>query len=171
MNRLSKALHHLALSLPDGPAWRTRRALIQEASQQVNGLVKPVDDDVKEFHLKFGHPVASVPTMPGSGVMNFRVRLIREECDELIEAIDSRDLRRVAQESVDLIYVVVGTLVVCGIRLAPFWDLIHSANMQKVVDPNGGKPLKPEGWEKPDCGSILDSWSDEEPRLDSPMKP
>lgn len=169
MNRLAQALHHIALSIPDNIQWHSRRELIREAAIHVDKMVRPWDEDVKDFHVKFGHPVAKVPTMPPLDVMEFRVRLIREETDELVEAIDSRDLRRVAQESVDLIYVVLGTMIVCGLRLAPFWDLVQRANMLKIPNPAGGKPLKPDGWVKPDCGSILDSWSDEQPTLRKPF--
>jgi phosphoribosyl-ATP pyrophosphohydrolase len=52
----------------------------------------------------------------GREVMAFRVKLIREECRELCEAIEARDLARIAQEAMDLLYVTFGTLVICGLR-------------------------------------------------------
>lgn len=116
------------------------------------------DLDVRDFHRKFGHPAPSAPVVPSDDVLDFRVRLIREECEELIEAIEERNLGSIAQEGVDLVYVVLGTFVVCGLRFTPFWRLVQRANMAKIPNPDGGKPLKPEGWIKPDCSTLIDPW-------------
>jgi predicted HAD superfamily Cof-like phosphohydrolase len=39
------------------------------------------------FHLKFGHPIASAPVIPDDALVRFRVKLIVEECLEVIEAL------------------------------------------------------------------------------------
>lgn len=129
--------------------------------------MRDFDDDVADFHEKFGHDCPARPTLPRSDVLEFRIKLIREECEELCEAILARDLGRIANEGVDLLYVVLGTFVVCGLIVRPFWDLVHLANMSKEPNPDGGKPLKPEGWEKPDCGSLIDRYQIED--LDFPV--
>lgn len=170
MNLLAQALAHIALSMPDSLQWSARKRMIEEASREVDKLVKPLDADVREFHIQFGHPAPASATMPPRSVMDFRVKLIREETEELCAAIERRDLGAVAQESCDLIYVVLGTLVVCGLRLAPFWSAVQKSNMEKIPNPTGGKPLKPEGWKKPDCGAIVGAWSDQEPKTPCPVE-
>lgn len=57
--------------------------------------------------------------------------------------------RALAQELVDLIYVTVGTFVELGIDPQPVWAAVHAANMQKEPSPDGGKAVKPAGWQKP----------------------
>jgi predicted HAD superfamily Cof-like phosphohydrolase len=117
-----------------------------------------IHHDVRQFHLKFGHPapVSVIRDLTTKqDMLDFRIKLIREECDELVEALEERDLAKIAAESVDLIYVVVGTLVALGLPLLPFWRDVQRANMQKEKNPNGGKPIKPEGWEGPNPQRIL----------------
>lgn len=125
--------------------------------------MRDFDDDVADFHGKFGHPCPGGVTLPSREVLAFREKLIEEEARELCEALSSRDLGRIAQECVDLLYVVLGTLVVCGLRARPFWNLVHRANMSKEPNPDGGKPLKPAGWRKPDCGKLVGDVVDLDP--------
>lgn len=160
MTLLAEALRRIADSVPKNMEWLPRRQMLWDAAREVDDLVRPLDEDVKRFHIKFGHPAPANPVLPKRAVMDFRKALIREECEELCAAIDARDLGRIAQEAVDVVYVALGTLVMCGLRLAPFWEVVHRANMAKVSNP-GGKPLKPEGWVKPDCGELVGEFGDD----------
>ena len=125
-------------------------------------MERDIHDDVSDFHKKFGHPAPDAPHLPSLELMSFRKKLLREECEELCDAIDARDPGSIASEAVDLIYVAIGTLVMCGLKFAPFWKLVQKANMAKIPNPNGGKPLKPTGWRKPDCGALVPKWYDDE---------
>lgn len=53
-----------------------------------------------------------------------------------------------AAELVDLMYTILGTFAEFDIDPQPVWDAIHAANMAKEVNPDDGKALKGEGWEK-----------------------
>jgi predicted HAD superfamily Cof-like phosphohydrolase len=118
--------------------------------------VRPWNEDVRDFQLRFGHFVSSRPTLPDRDVMALRQRLINEEFKELYQALESRDLPEIARESVDLVYVVLGTMESCGLEFRPFWDTIHAANMLKMPNPErNGKTLKPPGWVKPDLASMI----------------
>lgn len=116
-----------------------------------------MQEDVAQFHEKFGHPLRDrpgLPDIPTSSPAQFRVSLIREEVAELIVAIEDGAVPRVAAEAVDVLYVVLGTLCTYGIDVGPVWDAIHRANMLKV--PNGAdKPIKPPGWRPADVGSLI----------------
>jgi predicted HAD superfamily Cof-like phosphohydrolase len=112
-------------------------------------------NDVTAFHLKFGHPVSIRPRSLDPETLRFRVERIREECEELVEALEQGGMGCVAAEAVDLIYVTLGTLVAMGIPIEPFWREIHLANMAKIPAGEHQKPIKPKGWVKPNPGKIL----------------
>ncbi len=150
--KLSKTLRDLSRQAPG----IINSQLLHECADQAAELERTIYDDVRDFHLKFDHPAPESPLdLPGDDLIKFRISLIREEAHELCEALYHRNLAAIATEAVDLIYVVVGTLVTLGLPLMPFWRPVQTANMQKTTNPNGGKPLKPEGWVKPDAKGIL----------------
>ncbi len=116
-------------------------------------------DDVRAFHEKFNHIVNDRPTTLAHPDLNFRAKLIREEAGEVVEAIDQLILSggdeavllgKVAAELCDLLYVVFGGFVNLGIKAAPCFAIVQKANMAKNVNPDGGKPVKPAGWESPE---------------------
>ncbi|MFM8540021.1 MAG: MazG nucleotide pyrophosphohydrolase domain-containing protein, partial [Nitrospira sp.] len=74
-----------------------------------------------------------------------RVRLIQEEFDELREALAQADPAAVAKELADLLYVVYGTAVSCGIDMQPVFREVHRSNMSKV----GGHKRADGKWVKP----------------------
>jgi predicted HAD superfamily Cof-like phosphohydrolase len=57
----------------------------------------------------------------------------------------------------DLLYVTYGAASAMGVDLAPFFKLVHEANMAKLSGPvrADGKRLKPEGWAPPDIAGLL----------------
>jgi len=118
-----------------------------------------IQEDVTAFHTKFDHPAPAAPVGSlvevGDAMLEFRIGLIEEECGELVAAIRERSMAKIAAEAVDVLYVVIGTMVVLGLPLLPFWRDVQRANMAKVPNPAGGKPLKPEGWEAPNPRQVL----------------
>lgn len=154
--KLSKILRDLS---------RRRRAdahamLLHECADKAEDLEQGIYEDVRDFHLKFDHPAPAAPvsdieSQVHPSTLDFRVKLILEECAELCEAIENRDMAAIASESCDVIYVVLGTLVVLGLPFLPFWRDVQRANMAKEVSPTGGKPIKPAGWEKPNPREVL----------------
>lgn len=116
-----------------------------------------LERDVRKFHRKFRIPTRwdLGPGLPSEETKALRVRLVREEVEELIEAIEEGDVVKIAHEAVDVLYVVVGLLVTYGVSIGPVWRLVHRANMRKEPDPDGGKIRKPEGWEPADVRSEI----------------
>ena len=100
---------------------------------------------VAEFHRMFDIARASVPTIPDETTRRLRVRLIQEEFDELKDALSQRDTVAVAKELADLLYVVYGTAVSCGIDMEPVFREVHRSNMSKV----GGHKRADGKWVKP----------------------
>lgn len=108
--------------------------------------------DVLAFHEKFNIRIPAGPSEAEhrhDGDVKMRVRLIKEESREAIEAIKFGTPGEVAQEIADLVYVAVGSAVSMGVPFDEAWALVHHANMQKEADPNGGKVRKPLGWQSP----------------------
>lgn len=131
-----------------------QRQLLVECAKRAREL--EWEDDMRSMHEHFGHRVAEVPGLPEDvDWWALRCRLFDEEVLELRTAMRDRCLSSIAQESVDVIVVVLGTIVGLGIRLGPIWRAIYSANMKKRPAPDGGKWIKPEGWKKPDVRSLL----------------
>ena len=86
---------------------------------------------LKQFHLAF------VPE--GLDIKPVRMELLREEYEELQEALRSGDLRSIAQELADLVYVTYGTALAYGIDLDAALREVHSSNMSKLGE--DGKPV------------------------------
>lgn len=114
--------------------------------------------DVTEFHRVFcPEQVATLPTMPIRAIRDLRVGLIIEELQELGDAFERSSVSNVADAIADLLYVVLGTAVACGIDIGPVWEVVHAANMKKAGGGRraDGKRLKPTGWEPPDIAGVL----------------
>lgn len=119
---------------------------------------------VKEFMVKAGQEVPAHPTQPKDCVATLRVALIQEELDELEVAFvgctigDGYDHVEVADAIGDLLYVVLGTAVACGINITPIFDEIHRSNMSKFIDgqraPNG-KWIKGKSYTPPNLHPII----------------
>lgn len=113
---------------------------------------------VRDFHRLYGHaegkegPVGLVQ----ADVEALRRRLMEEELQETLEAIDRQDVVGIADGLADLLYVVFGTCVSYGIPMDEVFAIVHSANMRKVgpdgipMRDAGGKTMKPPGWVPPE---------------------
>ncbi|CAB4143255.1 Phosphoribosyl-ATP pyrophosphohydrolase-like [uncultured Caudovirales phage] len=116
-------------------------------------------NNVEEMHAKFGFTVGYYPEMLPRKVMLARAMFIKEELDELMNAIASNDLPEAADALIDIVYVAKGTAVMMGLPWEPLWDDVHRANMtkEKGLTKRGMDEdlIKPPGWEPPDTIQIL----------------
>jgi len=120
--------------------------------------------DVKDFHEKYQVPCSSVPALLDPFTMDYRIKFLREELDELVFSHGMDDLAGCADALVDLVYVAMGTAVIMGLPWEQLWDEVQRANMTKrLAKPDGsdskrGSPLdviKPPGWVGPDHSAAL----------------
>ena len=95
-----------------------------------------------DFMEAFGQEVLDVPTWPDFSTRELRLELIREEYEELEEAIENRDMTGVADALTDLLYVIYGAGHAFGIDLDACYTEVHSSNMSKLGE--DGRPLKRE---------------------------
>ncbi len=100
---------------------------------------------VEAFHRAFEIVVASRPCVPDERTRLLRERLIEEEFAELRDALSQGHVTQIAKELADLLYVVYGTAVSCGIDMEPVFREVHRSNMSKV----GGHKRADGKWVKP----------------------
>ena len=73
--------------------------------------------DVKTFMETFGQMVRTNPQFPDEKTMQLRYDLIKEELDELEQAMKSKDLKEIADALTDILYVTYGAGFAYGIDL------------------------------------------------------
>lgn len=118
---------------------------------------------VGEFHDKFELPRLEKPGLLSTEIMDFRLKFMQEELNEMKEGYEEGDLEMVADALVDLVYVVLGTAHFMGLPFEELFTEVHKANMTKIrakvpSDSKRGTSLdivKPVGWKTPDLLKIL----------------
>ncbi|WP_045234690.1 MazG nucleotide pyrophosphohydrolase domain-containing protein [Deinococcus pimensis] len=108
------------------------------------------------------------PSAPSPALLALRRTLVREEYEEVMEAMDAvergdTDLAPLAQELADLLYVTYGALLALGVDPDAVFEEVHRANMHKTTGPRreDGKQLKPEGWQPANVRGVLEGLSAE----------
>lgn len=140
---------------------RAREAVREALKKFRDALRNSRQEDVAEFHRKFGVPIAEKPGWPDQKRVDLRVNLIAEEFCEFLTACgyahsltiwawdDAKEdtysiceierheppeepqLPAAADALVDLEYVILGSHCELGIKSQPLWDEVHAANMRK----------------------------------------
>jgi predicted HAD superfamily Cof-like phosphohydrolase len=132
-------------------------------------------EDVRNFHLAFGHPAPEAPELLHATSVERRAAWIEEEAEELREAETIADQ---ADAFIDIIYFALGGLVNLGVRPERLWDIVQAANMAKLGPdgaphhrPGDGKVIKPDGWQDP--GPLLHAEIDRQRREGAlaPLRP
>ena len=96
-------------------------------------------EDVKIFMKTFGQIVRTKPQFPDEKTMQLRLDLIKEEINELEQAMKNKDLKEVADALTDILYVTYGAGFAYGIDLDKCFKEVQRANMSKLGD--DGKPI------------------------------
>jgi predicted HAD superfamily Cof-like phosphohydrolase len=89
---------------------------------------------VREFHEAFGVPLPDSPGIPSGDVEALRFELLREEYQELTDALATGDLAAIAKEAADLVYVTLGLSLAYGIDPDPVFAAVHQAEPEQVGD-------------------------------------
>jgi len=113
------------------------------------------------FMKTFGQDVKQSSSFSTDKINKLRVSLIKEELDELIEAMDKKDLVEVADALTDILYVTYGAGHAFGINLDDCFEEVQSSNMSKL-DKDGrpiyndkGKVMKGPNYFKPDLNKFI----------------
>ena len=94
---------------------------------------------VKTFMQTFGQEVKSKPSFSSDKINELRYNLIREELDELKQAMNNKDILEVADALTDILYVTYCAGHSFGIDLDKCFDEVQKSNMSKLG--KDGKPI------------------------------
>ena len=94
---------------------------------------------VKTFMETFGQDIKTKPSFSSDKINTLRYDLIKEELDELKEAMENKDLLEVADALTDILYVTYGAGHAFGIDLDQCFDEVQNSNMSKLG--KDGKPI------------------------------
>ena len=116
---------------------------------------------VKTFMQTFGQDVKSSPAFSTDKINNLRYNLIKEELDELKQALANKDLLEVADALTDILYVTYGAGHAFGIDLDKCFDEVQNSNMSKLgsdgkpIYNEAGKVMKGPDYFKPDLSKFI----------------
>ena len=94
---------------------------------------------VGTFMKTFGQEVKDKPAFSTDKINKLRIDLIKEELEELTEAMKNNDFLEVADALTDILYVTYGAGHAFGINLDKCFEEVQSSNMSKLDE--NGKPI------------------------------
>ena len=118
-------------------------------------------ESVKKFMETFGQEIREKAGFPNEKITSLRYDLIKEELDELKEAMDNKDIKEVADALTDILYVTYGAGHAFGVNLDKCFKEVQNSNMSKL-DSDGkpiyddkGKVMKGPNYFKPDLSKFV----------------
>jgi|TARA_B110000259_G_scaffold138652_1_gene156101 predicted HAD superfamily Cof-like phosphohydrolase len=116
---------------------------------------------VKKFMQTFGQEVKDKAKFPNDKIVKLRCELIKEEFEELNQAIKDKDMKEVADALTDILYVTYGAGHAFGINLDECFNEVQQSNMSKLgtdgkpIYNESGKVMKGPDYFKPDLNKFL----------------
>ena len=118
-------------------------------------------ESVRKFMETFGQEIKEKAQFPNEKITSLRYDLIKEELDELKEAMDNNDIKEVADALTDILYVTYGAGHAFGINLDKCFEEVQNSNMSKLgldgkpIYNDKGKVMKGPNYFKPDLGKFV----------------
>ena len=116
---------------------------------------------VGTFMKTFGQEVKTKPSFSSDKINKLRIDLIKEELEELQEAMKNNDLLEVADALTDILYVTYGAGHAFGIDLDKCFDEVQNSNMSKLdendkpIYNDDGKVMKGSNYFKPNLSKFI----------------
>ena len=113
------------------------------------------------FMKTFGQEVKDKPSFSTDKINKLRIDLIREELDELTDAMNKKDLLEVADALTDILYVTYGAGHAFGVDLDKCFEEVQNSNMSKLgsdgkpIYNDSGKVMKGPKYFKPDLSKFV----------------
>ena len=117
---------------------------------------------VRKFMETFGQEIKEKAQFPNEKITSLRHDLIKEELDELKEAMDNNDIKEVADALTDILYVTYGAGHAFGINLDKCFEEVQNSNMSKLgsdgkpIYNDKGKVMKGPNYFKPDLIKFIE---------------
>ncbi|MDA9177386.1 nucleoside triphosphate pyrophosphohydrolase family protein [Candidatus Pelagibacter sp.] len=118
-------------------------------------------DKVGTFMKTFGQEVKTKPSLSSDKINKLRIDLIKEELEELTEAMQKKDLLEIADALTDILYVTYGAGHAFGINLDACFNEVQNSNMSKLgkdgkpIYNESGKVMKGPKYFKPDLSKFV----------------
>ena len=96
-------------------------------------------EKVKIFMTTYGQEVKESASFPDENITKLRLKLIKEELEELEQALNDKNLLEVADALTDILYVTYGAGHSFGINLDACFEEVQRSNMSKLDE--DGKPI------------------------------
>ena len=118
-------------------------------------------DKVKLFMQTYGQEVKTKAEFSDKKTNQLRIDLIKEELEELTDAMKNNDLTEVADALTDILYVTYGAGHALGINLDKCFDEVQKSNMSKLgsdgkpIYNEAGKVMKGPNYFKPNLSKFL----------------
>ena len=118
-------------------------------------------DKVGNFMKTFGQEVKTKPSFSTDKINKLRLDLIKEELNELTEAVNNKDLVEVADALTDILYVTYGAGHAFGINLDKCFEEVQNSNMSKLgkdgkpIYNESGKVMKGPNYFRPDLNKFV----------------
>ena len=116
---------------------------------------------VKTFMTTYGQEIKESASFPDENIIKLRIKLIKEELEELEQALNDKNLLEVADALTDILYVTYGAGHSFGINLDACFAEVQRSNMSKL-DENGkpiyneyGKVMKGPNFSKPNLKQYI----------------
>ena len=109
----------------------------------------------------FGQDVKTEPSFSTDKINKLRIDLIKEEWEELTDAMNKKDLLEVADALTDILYVTYGAGHAFGIDLDKCFEEVQASNMSKLdqdgkpIYNDAGKVMKGPNYFKPDLSKFV----------------
>ena len=118
-------------------------------------------EKVRIFMKTYGQEVKDKAGFSDARTNKLRIDLIKEELDELTEAMQDENLLEVADALTDILYVTYGAGHAFGIDLDKCFEEVQNSNMSKLGEDGkpiyneAGKVMKGPNYYKPDLSKYL----------------
>ena len=118
-------------------------------------------ESVRKFMKTFGQEIKEKASFPNDKITSLRYALIKEELDELKEAMDNKDIKEVADALTDILYVTYGAGHAFGINLDKCFEEVQNSNMSKLgsdgkpIYNDNGKVMKGPNYFKPNLEKLI----------------
>ena len=96
-------------------------------------------EKVNTFMTTYGQEVKESASFPDENIIKLRLKLIKEELEELEQALNDKNLLEVADALTDILYVTYGAGHSFGINLDACFKEVQRSNMSKLDE--DGKPI------------------------------
>ena len=116
---------------------------------------------VKKFMQTFNQEIKDKTEFPSDKIVKLRYELIKEELEELNQAIKDKDLKEIADALTDILYVTYGAGHAFGVNLDKCFDEVQKSNMSKLgidgkpIYNENGKVMKGPNYFKPNLNKFI----------------